>query len=60
MCACSLVRALVFLSAALCPSLRLGDGQVHSVFSARECVKAHELMDSGEFTGKIVLSWSDE
>ena len=34
--------------------------QVHSVFSARECVKAHELMDSGEFTGKIVLSWSDE
>ena len=33
--------------------------QVHSVFPASECVRAHELMDSGNFTGKIVLSWSE-
>ena len=33
--------------------------QVHSVFPARECVRAHELMDSGDFTGKIVLSWAE-
>lgn len=30
---------------------------VHSVFPASECVQAHQLMDSGDFTGKIVLSW---
>jgi hypothetical protein len=60
MCAFSLVRALVFLSAAACPRPYDWRRQVHSVFNARECVKAHELMDSGEFTGKIVLSWSDE
>jgi hypothetical protein len=34
-------------------------GQVHSVFPASECVQAHRLMDSGDFTGKIVLSWED-
>jgi hypothetical protein len=34
-------------------------GQVHSVFPASECVRAHQLMDSGDFTGKIVLSWSE-
>ncbi len=33
--------------------------QVHSVFPASECVRAHELMDSGNFTGKIVLRWSE-
>jgi hypothetical protein len=33
------------------------DVQVHSVFLASECVQAHQLMDSGDFTGKIVLSW---
>jgi hypothetical protein len=29
------------------------------VFPARECVRAHELMDSGDFTGKIILSWAE-
>ena len=33
--------------------------QVHSVCPARECVRAHELMDSGDFTGKIVLRWTE-
>ena len=33
--------------------------QVHSVFPARECVRAHQLMDSGDFTGKIVLTWTE-
>jgi hypothetical protein len=43
----------------LAPALSMTGRQVHSVFPASECVRAHELMDSGNFTGKIVLSWSE-
>ena len=30
---------------------------IHSTFAAEEAVKAHELMESNQHTGKIVLTW---
>jgi NADPH:quinone reductase len=33
---------------------------IHSVFPAAEAAKAHELMESNQHVGKIVLTWSEK
>jgi NADPH:quinone reductase len=33
---------------------------IHSVFPAAQAAKAHELMESNQHIGKIVLTWSEE
>jgi NADPH:quinone reductase len=33
---------------------------IHSVFPAAQAAKAHELMESNQHIGKIVLTWTEE